>query len=331
MHSSGDTKIGGVSVSSPVWLAPLAGVTTRSFRAFHKKLGAGLVHTEMVSAVGLSYKNKKTHYLIGDNDEGGPIALQLFAPDAESLARGAETALGKRRFDAVEINMACPMPKVTNKGSGASLLGRLDEACKMTAALKTFGLPVWVKMRIIGPNGAQGTEDFCGALLEAGADLLIIHGRTPEQRYEGGSDKQKVCDAASRFPGRVAASGDYYAASDAAAYFDGGCVAVLAARGALRDAFLIPKTLDALGYDVPKNLATPTTSEQINAVTELARDGLAHEGERFTLVLVKRILAGLFKTFPGAANIRAACAVCRDWESIERILTGFSERQVERM
>jgi tRNA-dihydrouridine synthase B len=181
-------------------------------------------------------------------------------------------------------------------------------------------------MRIIGPRGVFQTEDFCRALLEAGADLLMIHGRTPEQRYEGAADRQKVCDAASLLPGRVAASGDYYAPSDAAAYLSGGCVAVLAARGALRDAFLIPKTLDALGYDVPENFVNPTTSDQINAVTELARDGLAHEGERFMLVLVKRVLAGLFKSFPGAANIRAACADCRDLESLDRILSGFAKR-----
>ncbi|MDR3255841.1 MAG: tRNA-dihydrouridine synthase family protein [Synergistaceae bacterium] len=318
-----DLEIGGARVSSPIWLAPLAGVTTRTFRDFHKKLGAALVHTEMISAVGLSYKNKRTRRLIGDEGEGGPIALQLFSPDAASLAKGAAIALGLRRFDALEINMACPMPKVAKKGSGASLLGRPDVAGEMVSALKPFGLPAWVKMRILDQASAaasSATERFCETILAAGADLVMIHGRTAAQRYEGAADKEKVREVATLFPGRVAASGDYYAPEDAALYLDGGCVAVLAARGVLRDEFLIPKTLRALGYETPRNLTDPTAGDVANAIVALGREGLENEGERFTLVLVKRMLAGLFKGFPGAAVIRADCAACRDWASLEETL-----------
>jgi tRNA-dihydrouridine synthase B len=319
-------SIGGVDVSSPIWLAPLAGVTTRTFRSFHRKMGAGLVHTEMISAVGLSYRNKKTRDMIGRDDEPGPIALQLFSPDADSLAKGAELALGSRKFDALEINMACPMPKVTKKGSGASLLGRPDEARRMTAILAQFGLPVWVKMRMI-PQGAGGvsTEEFADGLFSAGAELLMIHGRTPAQRYEGTSDKAGVCGVAGQFPGRIAASGDYYAPSDALQYLNGGCVAVLAARGALRDAYLIPKTNAALGMNVPERLTNPTAADEISALIELGRLGIVNEGERFTLVLVRRMLVGLFRDFHGAANIRKVCASCRDWASLESFLTGFRE------
>jgi tRNA-dihydrouridine synthase B len=319
--------IGGVNVSSPVWLAPMAGVTTQTFRSFHREMGAGLVHTEMISVVGLSYRNKKTRDMIGSDDEPGPIALQLFSPDADSLARGAELALGPRKFDALEINMACPMPKVTKKGSGASLLGRLDEARRMTALLAQFGLPVWAKMRIVPQDtGGISTESFADGLLSAGAGLLMIHGRTPAQRYEGVSDKASVCGTARQFPGRIAASGDYYAPSDALYYLNGGCVAVLAARGALRDAYLIPRTNAALGMNVPERLTTPTTTDEISALIGLGRLGIANEGERFTLVLVKRMLAGLFRDFHGAANIRKACASCRDWASLEKFLTGFREK-----
>ena len=320
-------QIGGVSVRSPIWLAPLAGVTTRTFRSFHRDMGAGLVHTEMVSAIGLSYRNKKTGDMIGNEGEAsGPIALQLFSPDADSLARGAELALCLRRFDALEINMACPMPKVTKKGSGASLLARPDESRRMVERAVKFGLPVWAKMRIIPEQaGGIGTEEFADGLFGAGAELLMIHGRTPAQRYEGTSDKAKVCAAARKFPGRIAASGDYYAPSDAMRYLNGGCVAVLAARGALRDAYLIPKTNAALGMNVPRELTDPTLSDEISALIALGRLGAANEGERFTMVLARRMLAGLFKGFDGAANIRKTCALCRDWASLEKFLTGLLE------
>jgi tRNA-dihydrouridine synthase B len=283
-------------------------------------MGAGLVHTEMVSAVVLSYKNKKTSDLLGDESEPGPIALQLFSPDAESLAKGAGTALERRRFDALEINMACPMPKVARKGSGAKLLERPEEARRMVGALKKFCLPVWVKLRIMEQTGSGfSTEKFCEALLGAGADLLLIHGRTPSQRYEGSADKGKVCAVAAKFPGLVAASGDFFTPRDAIYYIEGGCSAVLAARGALRDANLIPKTLGALGFSVPENLANPTLSDQIDLLTEVGRLGAAREGERLTLVLIRRMLPGVFKGFPGASNVRRSCAECGDWRSVEEL------------
>ncbi|MDL2264332.1 tRNA-dihydrouridine synthase family protein [Synergistaceae bacterium OttesenSCG-928-I11] len=315
-------NIGGVEVVSPIWLAPLAGVTTHTFRAWHRKMGAGLVHTEMVSAVGLSYKNRKTADLIGDDSEPGPIVLQLFAPDAESIARGASLAVRMRRFDALEVNMACPMPKVTKKGSGAKLLEHPEEAKKIVSALKDFDLPVWVKLRITDQNQHPlTTAAFCEALLASGANLLMLHGRTPAQRYEGFANKEAIVDIAHTFPGRIVASGDYYAPADAQFYLDGGCVAVLAARGSLRDAYLIPRTHAALGYEIPETMTNPTTGDQIDALIQIGREGIAHEGERFTLVLIRRMLSGIFKGFHGASAIRQMCASCTSWTALEDSLT----------
>jgi tRNA-dihydrouridine synthase B len=320
--------IGGVEVSSPIWLAPLAGVTTRTFRSFHARMGAGLVHTEMISAVGLTYMNKKTRRLLGDEGESDPVALQLFGPDADSMARGAELALGERRFDALEINMACPMPKVTKRGAGASLLGRPDEARRMVSSLTGFGLPVWAKLRVTPRNGSEaGTEEFARGLLAAGAALLLVHGRTPAQRYEGTADKDRVRSLAARFPGLIAASGDYYAPQDALYYLDGGCVAVLAARGALRDAYLIPRTNAALGRGVPERLTDPTVADRAMALISLGRQGVADEGERLTLALMRRMLSGAFKGYYGAAAVRNACAACRDWPCMESVLSGVADAQ----
>lgn len=314
-------SVGGVKVESPIWLAPLAGVSTYTFRSFHRSLGAGLTHTEMVSAVGLSYSNKKTSRLLGDDTEPGPMALQLFAPDSDNIARGAALALSGRSFDALEINMACPMPKVTKKGSGSRLLETPDIAAQMVTALKAFGLPVWVKLRITDPKKHKlSTYDFCDLLLSNGADLLMLHGRTPAQRYEGRSDKEAVCSAARRFNGFIVASGDYFAPNDALTYLLGGCVGVLAARGALRNVFLIPETLALLGYDVPERFISPTINDQIDTLIEIGRSGVAHEGESFALLLVKRMLSGLFKGFYGAAAIRQSCAMCREWERMEHTL-----------
>jgi tRNA-dihydrouridine synthase B len=283
-------------------------------------MGASLTHTEMVSAIGLSYKNGKTKRLIGSSDEPGPTVLQLFAPDADSVTRGAELALAMRGFDAIQINMACPMPKVTKRGAGAALLDRPGEARCIVESLGKFALPVWVKLRVTDRHCPITAESLCESLLSAGAKLIAIHGRTPAQRYEGLADKERVCSIARTFPGVIAASGDYYEPSDAIAYLGGGCAAVLAARGVLRDMFLIPRTLAALGRGVPREFVSPSLRERADALIRFGSLYMNDEGERFGIVMVRRALAGVFKGFPGAADIRQECAARGEWRGIEEFL-----------
>jgi tRNA-dihydrouridine synthase B len=279
----------------------------------------------MVSAVGLSYKNKKTGGMIGDGDEPGPAALQLFAPDAASLMRGAELACGMRRFDALEINMACPMPKVTRKCGGAALLSNPAEARRMVSSLKSLGYPAWVKLRITDARvHPLPTSGFCGEMLSAGADLLILHGRTPAQRYEGSADKEIVCRVSAEFPGMIAASGDFFSPPDAMRYLDAGCVSVLAARGVLKDAYLIPKTLHALGADVDEKLWAPSTEERIDALIKAGRAASSREGERYSRVMAVRMLPGMLKGLPGVSALRNSCSSCGDWLSIEKKLREFA-------
>jgi tRNA-dihydrouridine synthase B len=287
-------------------------------------MGAGLVHTEMVSAAGLSRGNGKTLGMLGGEDER-PLALQLFGPDADCLARAAEIALGRAIPDALEINMACPMPKVTKKCGGASLLSNPGEAARIVAALKRLGPPVWVKTRKT-ERGTHplATDDFCREMLSAGADLLIVHGRTPAQRYEGEADKAAVVSAAKKFPGMVAATGDFYEPEDAEFYLGAGCAAVLAARGVLRDAFLIPKTLSALGYPVMDGLLGMTAEGQMELLIAAARRAESNEGASFALVTARRLLRGMLRGVPGVSALRQECSGCGNLDSMERALRAFT-------
>jgi tRNA-dihydrouridine synthase B len=318
-------EVGGVVVASPIWLAPLAGVTTETYRSLHARLGAALVHTEMISAAGLSRGNVKTARMIGGRAPV-PTVLQIFGPDADIMARGAEAALRMGRFDAIEINMACPMPKVAKKSGGASMLHVPAESCRAVAGLKRFGLPVWAKIRKTEPGRHPlDTGDFISALIESGADLIIVHGRTPAQRYEGVCDKGTVISLAAKFPGMISASGDYYAPDDAKMYLDGGCVSVLAARGAMRDVFLIPKTLFALGFPAEERYLSMSPPDQMNLLAETGREAIKCEGERFALTMARKLLSGMLKGVRGAARLREDCASRKDWASLEHALTAFAE------
>lgn len=316
-------SVGGVRVVSPIWLAPLAGITTSSLRQFHRELGAGLVHTEMVSALGLIHGGRKTREYLRFDEAERPIVLQLFGPDADSLGRGAEIALSAHRYDGLQVNMACPMPKVTKKGAGSKMLDSPLVARDVVRRLGEFGVPLWIKIRLLPPSHPMTTEALCDLLFEAGADLMIVHGRTAAQRYEGIANRQEVCRIARKFPARIVGSGDYYAPSDAEEFLRGGCAAVIAARGIVRDVLLIPKTLRALGFDTPQTQLSLGAEEQADALLLLGERALLREGEGMAQQLARRMLAGLFKGFPGAAALRQEFARLRTWAEMRDALLYF--------
>lgn len=315
--------IGGVTADNPIWLAPLAGITFASFRSFHSALGAGLVHTEMVSALGLIHNGRKTKELLFRREQEGPCVLQLFGSKAADIAKAAEFALTIDKFEAVEINMACPMPKVTKKGSGSKLLEYPEEAAAMMSMLKPFGLPVWSKVRLMPEGNVAATEAFCEKLFSAGADFIFLHGRTPGQRYEGTSDRDAVGEVASAFPGMIGGSGDCYRPEDFKDYLVRGCAAVLAGRGVLRDAFLIPETLRYLGGEVPDELCAPSAEAQSEILIELGNNICAAEGESLAMTIARRMLGALFKGFPGASQLRRAGAMSKNWREMEALLRNW--------
>jgi len=312
--------IGGVCDDNPVWLAPLAGVTFGSIRHFYRRLGAGLVHTEMVSALGLCHNGIKTKQLLNGYDDERPVVLQLFGSKSDDLLRGAELALELRRFEALEINMACPMPKVTKKGSGSKILENPAEAAMMVKKLRETGLPVWAKIRIIGLSDSLSTQEFCEILFDAGADFIFIHGRTAAQRYEGRASRGAVGEIARRFQGRIGGSGDCYEPSDFIDYISRGCAAVLAGRGIMRDVFLVPKTLKAMGADVEREFYDPDPDLQSELLLELGRSIYNTEGQSMAMVIARRMLSAIFHGFPGAAELRRLGATAKTWQDMEDIL-----------
>lgn len=307
-------------VGNPIWLAPMAGITFGSVRSFYRRLGAALVHTEMVSALGLRHGGRKTKELLSGGEDERPVVLQLFGADAGSILTGAEMALEVRQYEVLEVNMACPMPKVTKKGSGAKVMDNPVEAVRMIAALKTTGLPVWAKIRITSSGSAISTAQFCEKLFAAGADYIFVHGRTPAQRYEGVASRGAVEAVARSFPGLIGGTGDCNKPADFIDYLSRGCASVLAGRGFLKDALLIPRTLKELGVEIPEAFLSPSVEQQAFILLQLGRSIYNTEGESLALMIARRMLAALFKGFPGALQLRRRGAQVKEWQDMEHIL-----------
>ncbi len=311
----------------------MAGVTNAPLREFFSRLDVALTHTEMVSCAGLVRGNVKTSGMLRVSPREAPLILQLFSPDAETLARGAEAALTLNRqdgavpFAGLGINMACPMPKVTKRGAGAALLKCPAEAAAMVQALKKFSLPVWVKIRRL--EDLDGTLRFIETLAAAGADNVCLHGRTAAQRYEGVADRRFASAAAARFPGLISASGDVYSVRDVREYLEMGCAPVMLARGALSNPWLLPEALHALGFDVlSEQLARagigvlpPTPEDRFAALCRLGERAREMIGERQAVVLLKRLMGGILRGMEGASELRrrAGCAV-----ELDELLSVFS-------
>ncbi|MCX7827830.1 MAG: tRNA-dihydrouridine synthase family protein [Thermanaerothrix sp.] len=304
-------------MEGPLWLAPMAGVTTPSVRLFQRRLGVSLVHTEMVSAFGLIYGGRKSADILIPADGEEPIVPQLFGPHGDCLLEGARIALEAYPFKALEVNMACPMPKVTKKGAGAAMMENPSEAFRAVRLLKGLGLPVWVKCRVM-PGGFLDTARFCGGLLDAGADLLMVHGRTAPQRYEGKADVEQVLGLARSFPGLVVGSGDVFSPSDVLRYLEGGCPAVLLARGFVKDPLLAWRCSAALGLNP---CSAPVSL--VDALLELGDMLLAREGERTCLLLVKRMAAAALKGHPGDAERRNRMMGMKSWIELKDFIAGL--------
>ena len=153
-------RIGEVEIPSRIVLAPMAGVSVQAFRRQGRRYGAGLVCSEMVSSCGLSYGNERTlGYLRIARDEH-PLAVQIFGSEPERMAEAAGMVVDAGA-DIVDINMGCPVRKVTKTGAGASALEDHELACRIAGAVvEAVDVPVTVKMRRGLKNGSRAALDL---------------------------------------------------------------------------------------------------------------------------------------------------------------------------
>ena len=181
-------QIASLKLTNQVVLAPMAGITDGPFRKIVREYHDGLVCAEMVSAMAFHYQSNKTHDLLTVDPVERPISMQIFGSDPAIMVEAAQ-AVAANGADIVDINMGCPVPKVTKNGEGAALLRDLPLAARIIkAVVSEVKIPVTVKFRlgwdssqIVAPELARIAED-------SGAAAVVVHGRTREEFYHGRAD-----------------------------------------------------------------------------------------------------------------------------------------------
>lgn len=296
-------KIGPYTLLSPVYVAPMAGVTDAPFRRIAREFGAGLACTEMISSEALVRQHRESFRLMDLRWDQRPVSVQLMGGDPVVMARAARIA-EQAGANVVDINMGCPVPKIVKTSGGSSLLRDPDRAYRVAeAVVGAVSVPVTVKIRLGWDFATRNYLEMAPRLEATGIRGLAVHGRTRSQRYDPWADWTAIAEVKAAVKIPVAGSGDLRTADDAARRMrESGVDAVMLGRGILGNLWLVRQTVARLttGESIP----SLSWTEQIALVRRHCDLVLDYYGVERGPRLLRKFIAWGLHGFRGAARLR---------------------------
>ncbi|USK33985.1 tRNA dihydrouridine synthase DusB [Bacillus sp. F19] len=316
-------KIGDIQMKNRVVLAPMAGVCNSAFRLTVKEFGAGLVCAEMVSDKAILYNNAKTMGMLYIDEREKPLSLQIFGGEKETLVEAAKFVEKNTTADIIDINMGCPVPKITKCDAGARWLLDPDKIYDMVSAVvDAVDKPVTVKMRmgwddkhIYAVRNAQAVE-------RAGGKAVALHGRTRVQMYEGTANWDIIKEVKQSVNIPVIGNGDVQTPQDAKRMLDEtGVDGVMIGRAALGNPWMIYRTVQYL--DTGELIGEPSVREKMD-VCKLHLDRLiALKGETVAVREMRKHAAWYLKGIRGNAIVRNAINTMDTRDELVNLLDEF--------
>lgn len=256
----------------PYILAPMAGVSQMPFRRLALQFGAGLAPTELISSKGLVYENMRTKsYLLHDSSVESPFSVQLFGGECDSMAIAAQKAVSLGAH-IIDINMGCPVKKVTKTNAGSALMVDYARAKAMVIAMKKAvgDVPVTAKIRSGWDDSSQNYLDVARALEDAGISALAIHPRTRAMGYSGSANWTHIKNLKAALQIPVIGNGDIRSAADGQRMFDEtGCDAVMIGRAALGNPWIFKSFNNESKHDNDYDSVLKTIFSHFEAHQEL--------------------------------------------------------------
>ena len=300
-------KIGSVEVKSRVLQSPLSGVTDLVFRRLVRRYAPdSMMYTEMVNATGLHYVKELPKIMEIDECER-PISIQLFDCRPDFLAEAAVMAVAEGA-DTVDINMGCPVNKITKNGGGSSLLRQPEIAEEIVrSVVKAVDVPVTVKTRIGWSDKEITILDFAKRMEDAGAQMITVHGRTRAQGYNGAAKWEWIRKVKEILTIPVIGNGDIFTVEAAVRCLEEtGADGVMCSRGTLGYPFLVGEVDHFL--KTGELLATPTPVQRLKCAREHLQALWEYKGDR-GVRQARKHMTWYAKGFSGAADLRGQLSV----------------------
>lgn len=320
--------IKGIKTNGKVILGPMAGITTLAYREFMKPFGVALSVSEMISDCGINYKNPRTMSYLATSKEDRPVALQLFGFNAENAKNAIAVLEANADYDMLDINLGCPVHKVTKTGAGSAWLKEPEKLYDyMREVVKASHHPVSAKIRLGWDSSSINVREISSLLDKAGISLLTVHARTAVQGYSGFPDWEVIRDLGDSLSIPLCVSGDIFtpeaaihAMSIAKASY------VMVARGGVGNPELVTNINRVLNDEKP--LDPPTPKKQAEYAKEFALKLKEEKGDYIASLDLRGILPSFFKGFKGFKKIRTEIALhTKTFEDEMRVIDGVINRE----
>ena len=312
-------KIGNIELESPWVLAPLAGITDAPMRQLCYEQGAAMTTTEMVSAKGLYYGDRKTPLLTYIPEASGPASIQIFGSEPEIMAYAARKLEGLSNVT-LDINMGCPVPKVVKNGDGSALLQNPQLVYDVTkATVEATSKPVTVKIRKGFTEDTVNAVEVARAIEAAGAAAVAIHGRTRSQYYSGKADWDIIREVKNSVNIPVIGNGDVNTAEDGMRMLkETGCDLVMVARGALGNPWIFRELNAAYrGEEIPE---PPEREEKIQTMLRHLVMLADLKGELTAVKEFRKFVVWYTRGMHGAARLRQSVNTIETIELMREVL-----------
>jgi tRNA-dihydrouridine synthase B len=316
--------IGNLQVNSRVLQSPLSGVTDLVFRRLVRRYAPeSMMYTEMVQASSLQHLREIPIIMEIDPDER-PISIQLFDCRPDFLASAAQIAV-EQGADTIDINMGCPVNKITKNGGGSSLLREPEVAeAIVRSVVAAVDVPVTVKTRIGWDDGEITILDFARRMQDAGAAMITVHGRTRAQGYNGSAKWEWIRRVKEVLDIPVIANGDIFSVETAVQCLEEtGADGVMCSRGTLGYPFLVGEVDYFLKSGERK--VEPTVIEKLDCAREHLEMLWQYKGKR-GVQQSRKHMTWYVKDFPGAAELRQQLSVIETVMEGQDLLRGAVDR-----